>query len=79
MEDKFCPILLIGMPPPKEFEDDLRLCTPNCKWYDDTEQECLLVLLKDKLDYQNMLVEYEHGYETVREDQTEESDPFYYC
>lgn len=74
MVRKYCPILLIGFPPPKEGERDLRRCTKECALYNEAEDTCAINSCLESL---NMLKEsMENLPEFVYEMLAYEDDPF---
>jgi len=47
----YCPIMTIGFNPPAKKEKDLRLCKPDCAWYDTAEGKCKIVTIAESLEY----------------------------
>lgn len=42
MAKTFCPLMLIGFDPPKGKEKDMRVCHPDCAWYNEIDEECFI-------------------------------------
>lgn len=50
MDEKFCPILMIGFEPPENDKTpDPRVCNPGCMWYDELEKDCTLKVLNNNI------------------------------
>lgn len=56
MKRPLCPILLIGFPAPEEGKRDLRRCNPECAWYDDNLDQCMLKTMTTNLEDINTVV-----------------------
>ena len=47
---KICPILAIGFNPPENpNEEDVRVCTEDCEWYDEGEEQCVTHSILDQI------------------------------
>ena len=42
--------MTIGFPPPKKGEKDARKCKKDCAWFDEDQEECAVVLIKETLE-----------------------------
>ena len=47
----FCPIMTIGFGPPETGKRDLRLCMKDCAWYNVQNEDCILNVMADSLEY----------------------------
>ena len=54
---KYCPLMLVGFnPPSKKGDKDMRVCHPDCTWYNEVEDDCNLNVIADNV---TALREYE--------------------
>ncbi len=54
---KYCPLMLVGFAPPeKKGDKEMRVCHPECTWYNEVEDNCNINVIADNL---TALREYE--------------------